>query len=163
MPTFRHFSIYDATVEDWTVILDLAHSWGFPEVKKLVIRELEKLEMSDVDRIVMYHNYEVDRELLTPRYAALCAREEPLTLREGLRLGMETALMIARARECARSKPTESGARSPYPATIELVEMHTIVKDLFIVPSAKGSTDQDQDSLTSGGSVMISCLQPCPS
>lgn len=127
----RLYSLYDATVDDWSAILELAHRWGFPQVKALAVRELEKLEMSAIDRIVLYHRYEVDRALLIPRYAALCEREQPLTLEEGTRLGMETTLNIVRARECARSTPSLNGTRSPIPAMIDAEEMGSIIKDLF--------------------------------
>ena len=128
---FRKYSLYDASVEDWTAILDLAHRWTFPEVKSLCVRELEKLEMDDINRIVAYHKYEVDRTLLIPRYAALCQREQTLTLEEGMSLGMETTLNIVRARECARAKPSLDGIRSPVPIDIDNREMNSLIKDLF--------------------------------
>ncbi|KAF8190893.1 hypothetical protein BJ912DRAFT_316196 [Pholiota molesta] len=99
----RKYSIYDADTEDWASILTLAHRWGFPEVKSLAVRELERKELPDVKRIKLYHDTAVDRALLVPRYAALCARDAPLSLAEGRDLGMETTLMIARGREEARA------------------------------------------------------------
>lgn len=116
-------------------ILELAHRWAFSEVKDLAVRQLEKINMPDVQRIVIYQKYEVDKALLVPRYAALCAREEPLGIREGLELGLETALMLARGRECARSPPRSDGARSPSPANIKEDDMHGIIKTLFGVPA----------------------------
>ncbi|KAL0955732.1 hypothetical protein HGRIS_001949 [Hohenbuehelia grisea] len=134
------YSLYDATVEEWCSILHLAADWEFNEVKNLCVRELEKLAMPDVDRVVIYHKYHVDRNLLIPRYAALCAREEPLTLPEGMKLGMETTLMISRARECARALPRpDSGARSPTRAEVEPVVMTDIIKDVFNIEPAKSA------------------------
>ena len=109
----RKYSIYDAPAEDWEIILTLAHRWGFPEVKNLAVRELETKSMPDVKRIKLYHDTHVDRNFLIPRYAALCEREEPLSLAEGFDLGMETTLMIARGREEARASRSASGARPP--------------------------------------------------
>ena len=95
----RKYSIYQAPVDDWAAILTLAHKWGFPEVKALCVRELEQLYMTDIDRVVLYHEQDVDRSLLLPQYAALCQREEPISLQEGLRLGLETSLVLAHYRE----------------------------------------------------------------
>jgi len=96
--------MYSAPVEDWERILHLAHVWEFQEVKKLVVRELEKKkkEINDVERIALYHRYDIDRQLLLPSYTILCAREEPFTVTEGNTLGMETTLMLVAARERAR-------------------------------------------------------------
>ncbi|KAJ7736895.1 hypothetical protein B0H16DRAFT_1326413, partial [Mycena metata] len=96
------YSLYDATVEDWSTILELAHRWEFGEVKNLAIRELEKLAIPDIDRIILYHRFAVDELFLVPRYAALCERPELLTVEEGTRLGMATVIALSRARECAR-------------------------------------------------------------
>jgi len=155
----RKYSLYNATAEDWTVILDLAHRWAFPEVKSLAVRELEKLDLSDVDRVSTYHKYEIDKSLLIPRYAALCERESPLTLREGLQLGMETTLMIARAREHARANPTPSGARSPRPAGIRFDEMTRLVCEMFEVqlPSTT-SDDQGEGTTTPPGKFIATGL-----
>ncbi len=117
------------------MILRLAHRWSFHEVKALAVRELEKLDSPDIDRIVAYHDCEVDRNLLIPRYAALCHREQPLELEEGQRLGLETTLMIARAREFARGNLLPTGARSPTAATLALHEMITLIRNLFDIPA----------------------------
>ncbi|EEB91940.1 hypothetical protein MPER_09624 [Moniliophthora perniciosa FA553] len=63
------YSLYKAKVPDWVAILELAHRWGFQEVQNLVVREIEKLEMPALDRVVVYHKYELDRHLLLARYA----------------------------------------------------------------------------------------------
>jgi len=138
-------SLYKTSVSDWKVILRLAHQWEFAEVKKLVIRELEKLELDDIDRIATYQNHDIDRNLLIPRYAALCQREEPLTLREGLQMGMETTLMIARAREYARSNLTASGARSPTAASLHQDEMHSLVRLLFEIKSPAADAEVQEN------------------
>lgn len=117
------------------MILRLAHKWSFHEVKDLAVRELERLDSPDIDRIVAYHDYEVDRNLLISRYAALCHREQPLELEEGQRLGLETTLMIARAREFARGSLTPSGARSPTAASLARDEMITLIRELFGIPA----------------------------
>ena len=96
------------------------------------MRELEKLEMLDVERIAVYNKFSVNSNLLVRRYAALCERESPLSLYEGLQLGMEVAIRIASAREHARANPAPpTGARSPTAAKLQEDEMHSLVRLVF--------------------------------
>ncbi|KAI0827715.1 hypothetical protein BC628DRAFT_1284420, partial [Trametes gibbosa] len=125
------YSIYDATLEDWTAILKLAFDWRFSEVKKLCSRELEKFDIAPVPKIELYQTYELDKKLLIPSYIALCVRQEPLTLKEGRHLGLETALLLATARECARGKPLANGSRSPTAADLGEDDMVSIIKEIF--------------------------------
>ncbi|KAG5352382.1 hypothetical protein C0989_002573 [Termitomyces sp. Mn162] len=149
--SYGRYSLYTTSVDDWKVILQLAHKWQFAEVKNLVVRELEKLDMSDVDRIATYQDHEVDKNYLIPRYAALCEREQPLTLEEGVQLGMATTLMIARAREYARSNPSADGSRSPTTAGIREEEMHSLVRLLFdIRPPVPVNKDDNANGTTPG-------------
>jgi len=158
------YSLYDTTVEDWTTILDLAHRWGFVEVKNLAVRELEKLVLPDVDRIVLYHKYSVDEKILIPRYMTLCMRPELLTVEEGLKLGMGTVIALTRTRECTRNQTTNGsgdGWRSPSPASLSEKELTDIIKDHFnIKPEptksaepANASTSKTKDSGASAGST----------
>lgn len=113
-------------------ILSLSHRWAFPEVKALAVRELEKQSMGDVDRVVVYQENEVDRNLLIPCYAALCERDDPISPAEGRRMGIDTALTIAHLREMARRPPVD--CRSPAPATFHGNDLHSIVRELFTIP-----------------------------
>ncbi|KIM46832.1 hypothetical protein M413DRAFT_422275 [Hebeloma cylindrosporum] len=96
------YDLYDASVEDWEVILALSNRWTFPEVKNLATRELERKPMRDVKRIKLYHEHNLDRNCLIPCYIALCEREDPLTVEEGIDLGMATVTQIVAAREYVR-------------------------------------------------------------
>ena len=148
--------MYNRPVEEWEIILKLAHRWTFPEVKNLAVRELEKLMYPDLDRIATYQANAVDRKLLIPYYARLCEREEPLTLPEGMKLGMETTLIIARARELARGSVSPTGARSPTTAHVHGNELHTIVCDLFeIEPLSETPTGDEQTTFLPGGLVTV--------
>jgi hypothetical protein len=120
------FSLYLASVEDWGRILTLANLWGFPNVKELAIRELEGIELSDIDRIVLYNRYAINPDALVPRYAALCAREMPLSVQEASKLGMETAMKVAHARECARTM-----LNGGIPAQLEYQDVVALVKNVF--------------------------------
>ena len=90
---YRKYSLYEASVQDWSEILALAERWTFPEVKALCVRELEKHTILDVDRIVLYHQYHVDQNLLVPCYAALISREYPLTLDEVASFGRQLLII----------------------------------------------------------------------
>ena len=128
----RKYSIYDATVEDWSAILKLAFDWRFPEVKKLCVRELEKFEIPPLQKIELYQAYELDKKLLIPSYVAMCMRAEPLSIKEGRQLGLETALLLATARESARGRPSGSpGQLCSSPVTVESEEMISIIRDVF--------------------------------
>ncbi|KAF8341024.1 hypothetical protein F5887DRAFT_830944, partial [Amanita rubescens] len=87
------------TVENWKIILNLAHNWLFPEVKALAIQALENIRIPLVERIGLYQQHHIPEGVITPHYAALCARAQLLTLEETETLGMHTALMIFSVRE----------------------------------------------------------------
>lgn len=148
----------------------LAHQWGFQEVMRLATREIERLEMPDIDRIVAYHRFELDRSLLIHRYAALTAREEPLTYEEGMALGMDTTLKIFRAREVARATPAADGSRSPTSAVLPDEEMQSLIVDLFDITEYstsegdKESQAQKQpESVKSSPTKQASTTKPAPS
>ncbi|KAJ3480829.1 hypothetical protein NLI96_g8082 [Meripilus lineatus] len=134
------YSIYDATVDEWEAILKLAFEWRFSEIKKLCCRELEKYEIEPVRKIAMYQAHELDKKLLIPAYAALTIRPEPLSFSEGRKLGLETALMLATAREIARTT-SSSGARSPMSPSVTDELLAGIVRDVFGLAPGPPSPD----------------------
>jgi hypothetical protein len=132
----RKYSLYDATVDEWTSILKLAHQWDFLGVKDLALRELEQLKIPPLQKIVIYHSYAVDRRLLQAAYTAFAVRDDPITLEEGQELGLETALHLARAREVVRAPATASmkikDARSP--VNLAGAELDELIRDIFRLP-----------------------------
>jgi len=157
--TCRTYSLYEAPVEDWEVILTLANRWSFPGVKALAIRELQKKFMSDVKRIKLYKENHVDRNYLIPCYARLCEREAPLTAEEGLDLGMIDVIQIAAAREQARSAFLPSGARSPLTPTIHGTDLEEVIRQVFhIAPLETGFTADETTHIT-GALVLLSQLK----
>lgn len=87
--------------------------------------------MDPVDKIELYQRCKVDSQLLIPSYSALVNRLEPLSIHEGRRLTLETALLIATARECARGKAVESGRHSPTVASVSSEHMVSIITEVF--------------------------------
>ncbi|KAJ7938311.1 hypothetical protein B0H13DRAFT_1942383 [Mycena leptocephala] len=107
------YSLYDASVSDWGCILHLGHDWQFSEVEKLAVRELEKMGMSTVDRIALYHKHNVSEDLLIPHYAAVCTRGSPLDFDESERLGMLTVVLINQAMHAVHMPRDGDGNLSP--------------------------------------------------
>lgn len=129
------YSIYDATPEDWAAILGLAHHWQFAEVKRLVVRELEKHIIPSIYKIVIYHRFEVDRGLLLPSYTDLVSREATLSMEEAKDLGLETSLWIMTAREIVRkgNAPTSS-------PKISIEELKNIIRQVFQFPELRSDS-----------------------
>ena len=115
-------------MDNWVQILFLAQKWGFKEVEALCVRELEALPIQPIEKICIYQRFRLDRTLLVKSFAKLTIRPETLTLDEGGRLGLETSLQIAQARELSRGQ--RSGSRS---SSIQLQEseIHSVIRDVF--------------------------------
>jgi hypothetical protein len=88
--------------------------------------------MNDVDRIAWYQNNNVEKSLLVPWLSALCARDEALTIEEGEKLGISTAMRVARAREHMRSPALGMGG--PSPVDIEHSALETFIRESFQIP-----------------------------
>ncbi|KII86831.1 hypothetical protein PLICRDRAFT_177560 [Plicaturopsis crispa FD-325 SS-3] len=95
----RTLSVYEASIDDWVIILGLANRWGFHQVKQLVVRELERKDMDPITRIALYRENEIDEAFLVPAYVALCERPATISKHEGERLGMEVVVPLVAARE----------------------------------------------------------------
>lgn len=147
------YSIYEANVEEWSSILKLAHQWDFNEVKVFALRELERLEMPALDKIILYHTHDIDRNLLKAAYTALTVREEPISIEEGYQLGLETALRLAHAREFARA-PVFSDKKSGTPRSpvnISGSELDTLIKQLFSLSLPDATTGRPPTPQTPTG------------
>ena len=132
---FRKYSIYKANVEEWSSILKLASQWDFVEVKEFALRELEQLEMPALDKIILYHTHNINRNLLQAAYIALTVRDESISIKEGRLLGLETALRLAHAREYARRKAGTN--RSP--VNLSGPELDAFINQLFNLSLANAS------------------------
>jgi hypothetical protein len=75
----------------------------------------------------MYQAFKLERSLLLSSFAKLIVRPDPLSLEEGQKLGLETTLQIAQARELSRA--TNSGR----PAAIQLhdSELRSSIREVF--------------------------------
>ena len=146
----RKYSLYHATVEEWTSIVKLAHQWEFLGVKELAVRELEQLTIPPLQKIVIYHSYALDRRLLQAAYMAFATRDESITIEEGHELGLETSLQLARARELVRA-PASGGKRikdAHSPVNVAGADLDELIRDIFRLSP---SDPQDQRKPTGRG------------
>lgn len=98
----RNFGQYEATVDEWSSILRLAHLWKFQDIKELAIRYLDKMTIEPVHQAALAQTCDVELNWKLNSYNAIGIREEPLTEEEGLRLGLTTTTRLVRARERIR-------------------------------------------------------------
>lgn len=110
------------------MILALAQKWGFNQVQQLCVRELQKMSIPSVEKIHIYQAFRLDRSLLAESFVDLTTRPDPLNLEEANKLGIETTLQIAQARE--RSRGSNSGTKS---ASIQLngSELRSVIQSAF--------------------------------
>ena len=112
--------------------MKLAHQWDFDEVKSFALRELEEQEIPALQKIILYHTHDIDRNLLQEAYTALTVRDDPITIEEGYQLGLETALRLAHAREIARAPVFNKKSGTPR-SSINLAgsELDALINRLF--------------------------------
>ncbi|KAI9441495.1 hypothetical protein H4582DRAFT_1933043 [Lactarius indigo] len=141
------YSIYKAPLEKWKRILKLAQQWSFAQVEMLCIRELENLSIQPVEKIELYQEFKINPSLLHSSYVALTNRPEPLDVKEGNKLGLDTSLKIAQARELARAHNH---------GFLNATEVQSVIEDVFGVgsgsspsttpPQQKQNTTTDDDA-----------------
>ncbi|KAG9121352.1 hypothetical protein FRC07_002722, partial [Ceratobasidium sp. 392] len=73
----------------------LAHQWNFAELRAHLSPLAEKQFMSDIDRIVFAHKYDIN-EWLVPAYIRLCQRSGALSTDEAVKLGVHGVLLVYR-------------------------------------------------------------------
>ncbi|KAJ7452178.1 hypothetical protein B0H11DRAFT_1876860 [Mycena galericulata] len=144
------YSLYDATVSDWSCILHLGNEWQFAEVERLAVRELEKMPMSPVQRIVLYQKHRVADEFLIHHYAALCTRGAPLCLDESNQLGMSTVVIINQAMHCLHKPSSGDASSSP----IDSSNAATIAKIIAHIRNGETKATNSGTGLP-GGLVMV--------
>ena len=70
--------------------------------------------MSPIDKIILAQEFDIGGRWLLGAYTALCERAEPLSISEGTRLGLETAMRVAQLREQLRSGSRKSSRMGGY-------------------------------------------------
>jgi hypothetical protein len=130
---YRSFSIYDASVDTWTSILGFANRWDFQQIRELAIRHLEALDLGLVERILIYQEQDVRRDLILPLYSELVTREAFITPEENSKLGDKTTVLILQARERLRAsaKNVKNGI-NPLPNGVDLTDAVKVLESLLV-------------------------------
>jgi hypothetical protein len=108
----------------------------------LALRELDKISMAVVDRIILYEKHQAEQKYLRPLYVELCVRPEPLSFVEAEALGMQTQWIIFRARERLRASSKDS-LMSPLPKDVGKDEVNELVDEVFreMPPNKRSESD----------------------
>ncbi|KZP03185.1 hypothetical protein FIBSPDRAFT_769308 [Athelia psychrophila] len=88
---------YQMSSGEWTSILHLAARWGFESIQQLAINHLSE-SASAIEKIALGRRYGIDH-WLCDAYEIICSRTDPLTLEEGMMLGMEETVRISAIRQ----------------------------------------------------------------
>ncbi|KZP28768.1 hypothetical protein FIBSPDRAFT_1039494 [Athelia psychrophila] len=95
----------EKTTAQWTSVLHLAAKWGFESIQLLAIDNLTTTAIA-IDKIVLGRRYGIS-DWLPGAYEAVCTRADPLTVEEGMKLGVEDSIRISAARQvygCAKAR-----------------------------------------------------------
>ena len=84
----------------WISVLKLSTMWEFSGLRKSAIKNLDRGSnlLDPIDKLLLAQRYNV-KEWIMPALLKLAQRPEPISIKEGHRLGLETALNIAAIRE----------------------------------------------------------------
>ncbi|TFK62053.1 hypothetical protein BDN72DRAFT_777577, partial [Pluteus cervinus] len=108
LPT--EYGQYEATsFDEWASILKVAHQWEFESIFKLALENIEPVS-SPVDKVVIGNAYKIP-DWATEARILLCRREEPITLEEAVRMGIEEAMNISTTRHRIRSSEVRPGMK----------------------------------------------------
>lgn len=107
------------TNQYWINILTFCNRFDLDNVRGVAMAHLESYPYSNpIDAIAIAERIDM-RRWLVPAFKTLCQRVEPLDLSGGSKIGMEKALLIARAREAVRDRVgAPSPPRSPSPRRV---------------------------------------------
>ncbi|TFK67229.1 hypothetical protein BDN72DRAFT_752621, partial [Pluteus cervinus] len=96
-----NYQRWDAiAVDEWASILKVAYQWEFQSIYGLALGQIEP-HATPVDLVVLGGQYNIPGWMEAGRLQ-LCRREDPITLEEALRMGMEEAIRISAARHHIR-------------------------------------------------------------
>ncbi|KLO15099.1 hypothetical protein SCHPADRAFT_825284 [Schizopora paradoxa] len=100
---YNELSEYDGvTIKEWLGVLRLAHMWECDNVRELAFRELEKLKLPPLERVIVGRDYDAPPEWMRRAKEALADRHTFITEDEARSLGATLAITIAALRERRR-------------------------------------------------------------
>ncbi|KAF7986994.1 hypothetical protein HWV62_71 [Athelia sp. TMB] len=133
----------EKTTQQWAAVLHLADKWGFASIRLLAIDRLATAP--PVDRIVLGRRYGI-AAWLPGAYEAVCTRDAPLTVEEGIKLGVEDVVRIAAARQAY-------GCGKPR------FEMRHLARDIWEIFGLKQPAEEESDSGTGDEDEAIRALE----
>lgn len=91
------------TLPQWIDILSISTRYVCDKLRARAIKEIHdhRPRIDPVEKIALAVEYNVP-DWLAPSYAAVCQRALPINRMEGYKLGLETTILLARAREAVR-------------------------------------------------------------
>ena len=96
----RNYYDYTASAEEWTSIISLTHMWQFEHMSEVAFRAYAALpNVSPVEKITMSQKYDSPRKHLVDAYLEICSRDQPVSVEEGDRIGVEALALITQTRE----------------------------------------------------------------
>ncbi|KAF7974436.1 hypothetical protein HWV62_12164 [Athelia sp. TMB] len=115
----------EKSTPQWAAVLHLAAAYGLASIRLLAIDHLAALAAA-IDKIVLGRRYGVPA-WLPAAYEAVCTRADPLSVQEGLRLGVEDVVKISAARQAygyARARFEPAHLAQDLPAIFGLDTVH---------------------------------------
>ncbi|KAL1712977.1 hypothetical protein EV715DRAFT_212649 [Schizophyllum commune] len=103
------------TVDEWTSVLRLASKWFVTSLRDVAVREIETLRPTPIATILIAREFGLGEAWLVPAFVALCKSLEPLGFEDAERLGLRTAIEIARAAVRASNVLLSPGANGVGP------------------------------------------------
>lgn len=89
----------DITFEQWMIVLKLLTMWRFSKGTQNVLERL-KTSADPITKILLCQQYKLDEAIwLIPSVEMLARRAQPLSVQDGIRLGLVNVLRIAEIRE----------------------------------------------------------------
>ncbi|EIN06793.1 hypothetical protein PUNSTDRAFT_72165, partial [Punctularia strigosozonata HHB-11173 SS5] len=109
----------------WTSLLSIATKYEFPAIRTRAIAELKSPDaaLDPIAEIVLAMTYAIP-EWLPGAYQKVCLRPSPLEVEEAERLGLRTAMMLAKARELVRTAVAQTRALRMPPDNEETVKAY---------------------------------------
>jgi hypothetical protein len=104
-------------VQFWSNLLSISTRFFFDKIRERAIRMLS-LSATPVDKLYLAQKYDIPQWVQQAR-KRLCERSRPLEIWEAERIGWDTAILLAKAREILRDssqlEPDQPPSRSPSP------------------------------------------------
>lgn len=73
--------------------------WQCDEIREIMLRKLDRLSISLVERVVLTTRYDASAKLRERELAQLSARSQPLTIDDSRQLGIELTVQVTELRE----------------------------------------------------------------